>query len=1632
MEKEAKQVLADARADASGERAVLRVLDIVTKTESLALCQYLIAGLEAIAGTTKTFSCVDLLANLSRVASIPELSVEKAEFLGYALGGLALATRDASVDKALARTLQGHPMVLLGVIAFMEEAYEAPGDILPVFQSFFERAVAAPTPLVAKHALVAAWVRMGWRSLELERPTQAASIVLLGVRALSLLPLDSLDNCVIATTLLRGLVDLAPAISDPSPTHALAMFLISVLPHYTAVTSRGGLQLLHILEALVTDAAPSTLSTADGTLLVLLAFSLAATESPTEQRSLLRVLRSWLSALLPSLSRTVYVESLFAPVLALMSTARQPEATEVLGLLQRLHAQTPTSRPTQTAVVDSMHPQLPVATLLQALAVPPARTALLEQWAAATASAIAGDDCDPPVVLAATALLFDARPSVAASALPLVRACIEAWPVAGRLVVPSLVYVLSRSTSGTDTHAVLATLVATAKDAECMKTLLRTVKALTPTHPTTALRLLYRIWTLESRVYSRLEQLLGESHDNDPEWALGQLYTIYELCAVRGDLGLNFVATIQARLEHPLPSLAAVALGCVRALCVADCLDFATACKIIASKLKKNKIPCKDHVLFQVELCQLYAVGGGLLAEPPSFLATLWAATTHAAADVRLAAFTALNAYPLHLVGLKVRSDTIGDDEGDEAAVEAQLHVVLAALDAESVAAPRAAIVALLQRVGADEAAQPRKRFVAERTSGAATRAMANVLPKAAALQAQYKATLPLGLRQALGGAVLTSFVYVPVAADDPLRKRKEKHVKHLEALAADATQLLAQLEDEAKATPEAALAVAHVHAWDRFVHQYVALQRDLEALKGSLDDTDVEALRRAAVALVGRWEPQVAAKPNAALALGVLARLLPSELHVLSARIVAVLLRALQQALQLQAAAAVRDVDAPALAILGLGVALQGALSMHEARVEEVVEKLRGISAAEPTLAPACVLALGHVLPAVMQHGTATPVVEELWRWLGDQLLAAAVPAEYRQSELAAVRVPPGATLSTTHVTPFALLALAMASEGCMSVERPSWLTDLYQLLLQLADAGCADAWTALPPVLLQGITFELLGWADVDAFVAKCQAAVDAAVPQALAALPYLLCRTQALGHAIAPDVPAALVDRLDAIAHDSARAFDAAARSYAALGLANVLGTSLAVDGRPGAWKGLLVGASVAGRIVATLESLCALCPLQRVRIHAAWALGTLAALAASSESFQIKSRGIDAGLQLPSTTLTYKLLDRLRQLKNPAPADALWVAAALTVLADCQVPTFQYATLLLRFWNAKLGVDVTLAALAFAAGHCSQDPSLLSFLLDLSDRTRFRPLAPAVQRAYVAQLPALARLIAPPQLDMMLVHLVAATATPELAVALLEALAACATALTAPPALAVCATAVADALFRRLVELRAPESAWGHYAAAARALDAGKARTALVAATESPDAATARSGCLALGHLMAAGGCGSKELQAVVRWLAAGRAPTDEDAVIVRTVRSAQALAPLDKWWWLHNVLHSIGLSQSPALAAAARRSPGLRHLLAALCVAWHPTAAAHAALFVHAGLGTLEVAAAHALPVAFADVLASLRPVLPAEPRVDLVDYVEQLLPTPDRRLWAHILRYAYTVHGGLRLEVPRTLDALSG
>ncbi|RHZ04553.1 hypothetical protein DYB37_003189 [Aphanomyces astaci] len=1574
------------------------------------------------------FTRKSLLHHVSRVASLPTLSDEKAEYVGYALAGLAFSiwTNDDDdnddVNKSLSRVWQGHAMVLVGVTAYVEETLVTLPSadrqvLLSCFRQLFVRTLGSPatSPLV-KQTVASAIVRIGWSvDVESQRIFVVQSLLL---RTIQLLPIDS--N--IASTMLLSTVDLGTSIRDATTHAAIASTLLSRLPH---VQGRGALHLLLALESLVT-AAPAIAWDVDVNLVGVLALVVAKLAA-VDQAILLRVLRVVLNAApAPGSPRHVYAEVLFAPLLQLL-----PASASHLQQLQHVTSHVPfqprpppdAAAPTSTLSLASLiSPHVSLVHLLSSSVAVHSHHA--EAWLdAATRHLTSSVDLpfDPDAVLVTCALLFHPSPAVQDAAIAAAKASVLAWPAAGRMLVPCIVYALAiPRPSSSSVLALLHVLLAAATDSDCMKTILKTIHAFAdvPSTKALALRLLYQVWTLESRVYPRLEEMLATSttsnDEADVEWQVCQLYTILQLCQVRGDLGLNFIATIQQSLEHALPSVAAMAVACVRALCVGDCLDFAAACKILATKQRKKK---------------------------PPFLDQLWAFATAAHPSVRLAAVEALTQFPLHWIGLKAESAAdlnAAPSEAEDAEVEQAIDRLLLVMTDEVDPDVRQAIDRLVERVGQDEAKLPRKRFVAERTSTGATREMRNLLPTHSHLRLLYSDTVPRMLRQALAGAVLTSFVSPTV--DDSVRKRKDKLIKHMHAMWEDATALKSQLREDAgtsECNAEWPLQLALVVGWEQFTAQYLSLRHELDdALRPGASDDNDRGIERLAVDLVAQVADasSPSSSPNDLLMLGVLARRLPSELHVLSNHIVELLLRSLSLSLVKssdgQAASAV---DGPHNAIVALGLAAQGALGLHEHRVDEIADKLVGIlrSPDDAALAPACLLALGHVVQSLMFKQIAPELMRRLFATLVRHLVEATVVVVVVGGEEVDIStdlnvIPNNITDLATRSNPnkakisAAVTALALASEGCMVAQQPQWLMGLRELLLALYAKGFSEVLTALPVVLLQCLQFDLIGWKQVDSFVDLCVAGLDD--PEALVALPYLLCRTQPLGHVVtSPDVTSRkLLTRLMDVATDPSRQFTATARAYATLGLANLLGVGLAIDVRPTSWKGMLVSRVDAEKAIACVTSLASLCPIQRVRIYAAWALGAIASVGTSGDATHVSGTGMDAGLQLPPSSITYKLLDHLRQVKQFSAADANWVASALTGLAACQIPTFHYATLVQRLLKAGLGDDVALSVVSFAFRHCVQDPSLLSFVLEMTSPPRFQHLSPALQASFVRQVPALAKLVPPTQLHTILSALLVAIPrcrrhagdeSRRLFELMLEAIPACASAAASPAATAVCTDMLLDGVFAQMIAATTSETMsllplFRAFTVAVFKVDPKQQQAKrrfidLLRLHQQPDHAAEDdadgvAACVCLLELFHLGGVEPKELRgAVLPYLAScttsSRSLIPVETLVLHAAASLGQLQPNDQLLWLLDLVNWIGLKLSSTSNATQTPSSGLLLvlLLGALCVRWSPVASTQAQWLWLSNPDQVPFVA-NVLPAAFAQVLVKLHAQVDAHAVRDLV------------------------------------------
>ncbi|CAK4737781.1 unnamed protein product [Aphanomyces euteiches] len=1344
------------------------------------------------------------------------------------------------------------------------------------------------------------------------------------MNALRILPLE---NATMISSILLSVVDLATSVADSTCLIELTSLLLSVLPHFHD-RGRGTLHLLLALETLVLKN-PTLLWESDNDLLGVLAFLLASLNSPLEQRVLLRLLRGSLQVGVEASNRVVYAEVLIAPLLALLPDSA-PHLLLVQEIVMRIPFNVSASKSAQRPSTFNKH--WPLIHLLNTAVVDPVACS---EWIQSCTAQLENSSTafDPSVVNVVCALLFHPNATTQVPAIALSKSCILKWPLAGRHVVPCVIFLLSRR----DHHSpeqlldLLHVLIATAKDTECMKTIIKTLKALADVQDTKALalRLLYHVWTLEPRIYPRLEEMLAEDYPDDTEWQVCQLYTIYQLCQTRGDLGLNFVARIQGALEHALPSMAAMALAC---------------------------ITCVDHPLYQEELCALYGIGGAIVSDKPAFLDQLWEFTTSPLVSTRLAAWKALNEYSLHLIGLKLLSSVdlnVEPQASDETDLEAAIDNVLVALTKEEDATVRQAIHGLLERVGEDEAKQPRKRFVAERTSGGATREMRNLLPHHSTLRQMYNDTIPLNLRQALAGAVLTSYVYVP--PDDSLRKRKDKLVKHMETLCDEVSALRNQLQADAAAT-EWPLQLAHLCGSAHFMHEYVSLVQEKVALVINCDNPSGSALEQAAIQLIDGY---TGTTPTDHLMLGAVARFLPSELHVISNRMLEQLLRSLRLSLSAKQSI-VQDVEGPSAAIIALGMATQGALGLHENRVEEVAEKLLGIlfSPEDCALAPACILAIGHVVQSLMLQQNAPELMTRLWHVLLDQLLTAStdgappahtLPVPTRANQLTKRGEPDKARITA------AITALSMASEGCLTIQRPEWLSGLHHLFLDLHTLGFSEPLTGLPVILLECLKYDLIGWTEIDAFVTTCVTAMETPQPEALIALPYLLCRTQALGHSLS-DLPQTLIERLELIAQDSSRQFDATSRSYATLGLANLMGVGLGIEARPTTWKGM------------------------------------------------------DAGLQLPSTTLTYKLLDRLRQLKNPEPADASWIACAFAVLAQCQIPTFHYATMVQRFLKARLGDQVALACLSFSFGHCVQDPSLLSFLLELTEVPRFRQLNLEIQQYFFSKVATLTKLVAPHQLHKILVNL----NVPQHLNLVLDAIAACAQD-GSTPAIAACASVLLDDIFPRLVAAGTTSiEIWNAFAKTVSVVDRKQGKTRFVEALKDSDSGF--GACVCLMELFRLGGCEPKEVRSTLPFLAS--TASHIEPLVLHIAACLRRLQPNDQLLWMMDIVNWIGLS----LSRDGSKDVLLLPLLAALCMLWSPQVETHAQWLLMGQAGQVQLTTL-VLHASFVQVLVKLKTLVDSKPITELlaqlVVLIEQVAAT--HAVYEQTLMYAYVVQG-LRID----------
>ncbi|KAL7693696.1 hypothetical protein Plhal304r1_c003g0010971 [Plasmopara halstedii] len=410
---------------------------------------------------------------------------------------------------------------------------------------------------------------------------------------------------------------------------------------------------------------------------------------------------------------------------------------------------------------------------------------------------------------------------------------------------------------------------------ETMRIILRLIDQMNHTvnMRSTAIMLLYQVYLTESRTFPRLETMLLEpsSPDDDLERHIIRMSLIKRLCEKDSEVGVQFVSIIQGYLEDELESVASMAMDAITALCQGDCLDFYVAFRIIAQKVRKNKICCADKPLFQERLCVFYSNGcvdyTGNERYTIELLRQTWEFVENEFPNVRKAAYAAMNKFPLQMVGLCVPPDNIDEQEGEdghqtlEEKVEEQCDKLMRRLESENDTDVRLEIETLISKVIEHEGmrlsvvagrGQRRRQDGSQQmtsiafVSAAATKELKTLFPSSAEVQSKTSSYADVS------GYLMT---YEPKAlVDMTLGKRKDKLVrlatKNVQEILETVTQVLNRMnlpwESSSKDANDWCGVYLSTHAlmegWWRFMATYLSALDVLTELKtpAGVDDADV------------------------------------------------------------------------------------------------------------------------------------------------------------------------------------------------------------------------------------------------------------------------------------------------------------------------------------------------------------------------------------------------------------------------------------------------------------------------------------------------------------------------------------------------------------------------------------------------------------------------------------------------------------------------------------------------------------------------------------------------------------------------------------------------------------------------
>ncbi|KAH7462520.1 Protein RST1 [Phytophthora ramorum] len=906
-------------------------VDRLISTSSLSEAQNLVFGLlQCAKGHHSAAFTESLHGKLQQAAAICTEPSSKAQYLGFVLleGSVhLLETLEVSTQRqVLLQCFNANKSLLSGYVAALTAA-DGPFWGPSVTCETAKRTLHMVAPVLKtvlmdnsqteghKAAVLDALCRIAWHFGDDSEDHEAVrtSVVNMLVQALELVPHSRLAQTAYVTHVAL-IVDLLSTLTARSKEQvALAKRTARFVLESTQILigqDVGVIALLQSLEQLA-QAVPEAFWCS-----VFLAstayFLVDKCETPLEQQLVLRMLAHALTFGREVVSsrpdgRGVYVEILLLP-LSSMIALHGSAVSELLKLVMEIKSAT------------TFHPQAD-----SGARAPPTKTAtharsavrlisdedVCRRWLDSlfppedAAHSDANNSTDKWLALLLVALLSDGRSSLRGHAAKCferqVNSSPKFWGVdSTKSLVASLVFLVSQHPPGNAMVArhfgewlasclySLAALAATTTDT--MRIVLRLIDSMNGTTKMRpmALKLMYEVWRHESRVFPRLESMLLEAtaRDEDAERRVVKMATVKMLCEEDPELGVQFISSIQGFLEDELESVVSMAMDAITALCGGDCLDFYVAFKIIAQKMRKNKVGCADEPLFQERLCCFYALGGAESAanekHASKLLSQAWEFADSEHPSVRKAAYAAMSKFPLGLLGLSMPADGVMEQDSDEEdqvteeEVEEQLDDLMQRLQSEHDADVRSEIEKLMTRVIEHESAKltvgvGRGQRMASAASGdkwqqqQTSQQTGSVMVVSAAATKEMKALLPsraevLALFSAASSMADWSgflLAYQPKAAIDTKNvKRKDKLVRlatqNVDELVETVGTVLQSMElpwastsasTDADSSCEVFLLMqALMKGWRTFMATYIASLDELAELKTpvGVDDADV------------------------------------------------------------------------------------------------------------------------------------------------------------------------------------------------------------------------------------------------------------------------------------------------------------------------------------------------------------------------------------------------------------------------------------------------------------------------------------------------------------------------------------------------------------------------------------------------------------------------------------------------------------------------------------------------------------------------------------------------------------------------------------------------------------------------